>query len=217
MSKLLFKKGHYFPRKINSNLAEIIGIMLGDGNLYKDKKGKIHVNISFNKKEEDYLNYVKNLLETYFCSYKFCKIDISTEFLLKNVSVNVGLFLIQKGLKIGNKTSNNVKIPEWIFKNKKFVIYFLRGLFDTDGCVYRKYANYAQLQFKFAGINLIKDTKKALEFLGFNPTRIIKDSSDKCRMSWKIYLAKQQEINRFMRIINPKNPKNWKRYSLITK
>ncbi len=215
MTELVFKKGYYFSGEVNSNLAEIIGVILGDGSLYKDKKGKIHINIAFNKKEEDYLRYVKNLIETYFCSYKFCKINMPTEYLLRNVSVNVGTFLIEKGLKVGNKKINNVGIPEWIFQNKKFIISFLRGLFDTDGCVYRKYDNYAQIQFKFAGTKLIEDTRKALKILNFIPTKIMKDSSRKCKLSWKIYLSKQKEINRFMQLINPKNPKNWKRYSSI--
>ncbi len=30
---------------------------------------------------------------------------------------------------------NNVKIPKFIFKNKSLMTAFLRGLFDTDGCL----------------------------------------------------------------------------------
>jgi len=209
-----FKKGHFFAGEVNQFLAEMVGIMLGDGSLYKDKRNLIHVSIAFNRKEKDYLDYVRNLFQIYFSSYNFSVTKYSNEFLLRNVSVKVGGFLVTKGLKIGNKKINDVSIPSWIFENKEYLMRVLRGLFDTDGCVYRKYANYAQIQFKFAGTNLIKDTKKVLEMLGFTPTKIMKDFSHG-KEARKIYLTRQAEIEKFMFMINPKNPKNWSRYHKI--
>ncbi|MBI2523170.1 hypothetical protein HYW19_02150 [Candidatus Woesearchaeota archaeon] len=52
------------PSKPTPELAEIIGIMLGDGSLYS------------------YLNYVKNLFEEYFYPYKFSLQELENEFLM---------------------------------------------------------------------------------------------------------------------------------------
>ena len=58
--------------------------------------------------------------------------------------------LIQKLLNFGLAKGKKVKsayVPEWIFNSDKKVVFsFLRGLFDTDGCIfcqkdYTKYAN----------------------------------------------------------------------------
>ena len=41
------------------------------------------------------------------------------------------------------------------------------GLFDTDGCVYKKYDNYAQIQFKLGSFALILSIRKSLKNLNF--------------------------------------------------
>ncbi|MEK6857384.1 MAG: hypothetical protein AABX39_02225, partial [Nanoarchaeota archaeon] len=129
-------------------LAEIIGILMGDGSLYLDKKNKYHTVICFNKKELQYLNYVKNLVENFFQGYSFNKVELTNEFFLRNVSVYVGQKLIEFGLRNGNKISNKLVIPEWISENKKYLKKFVRGFFDTDGSVYRKYNKYVQIEIK---------------------------------------------------------------------
>lgn len=37
---------------------------------------------------------------------------------------------------------------------------FIRGMFDTDGCVYRKYGKYVQIQFKSASPSLMEYLKR---------------------------------------------------------
>jgi len=196
-------------------LAEIIGIMMGDGCLYLDKFKKYQTSISFHKKEKDYLYYVKNLFEKYF-DYKFCITEIENEFLLRNNSVFVGKKLISAGIIEGNKINNKIIIPNWIFKNKYFLLNLLRGFFDTDGCIYRKYENYSQIQFKLASKETINSLYQALIQLGFNPTKIQKEIY-KGRFSWKIYIVRQKEIKRFFKEIKPANKKHIKRYNLINK
>ena len=140
-------------------LAEIIGIMLGDGCLYQDKKLKFHTVICFNKNETSYLDYVKNLFEKYFYPYRFSLQELENEFFLRNISKVIGRILLLVGIKAGNKVKNKVMVPKWVFGDRKFIISLLRGIFDTDGCVYRKYDNYAQIQFKFASHTLLKSVR----------------------------------------------------------
>ena len=141
--------------------------------------------------------------------------ELEHEFFIMNVSKCVGKILILIGLKEGNKVKNNVKIPEWIFSNKIFLRSVLRGLFDTDGCVYRKYGNYAQISFKFAGNALIDSTRKALLELDFNPTNIQTGHSSKGGIDWKFYLSRQEEIKKFFLEIKPANEKHMLRLNNI--
>lgn len=197
--------------------AEILGIMLGDGGIYLDKKKKFHTTISFNKKEICYLNYVKMLFEKHFYPYSFGINELKDEFLLRNVSKCVGMALISMGLKEGNKVKNKVEIPEWIFSEKRFILSLLKGVFDTDGCIYRKYGNYSQIQFKSGCFQFTMSIRKALTALNFNPTKIQKELNHKNTFGWKIYLTKQAEIKHFFREVKPANKKHVLRYHNIIK
>lgn len=204
--------------KFNNNykmLAEIVGILLGDGCMYKDKYRKYQTVISFNKNEMEYMVYVKKLIEEYF-QYKFCITELKNEFLLRNTSKYVGNKLLNAGLMYGNKVKNKVTIPNWIYKKKTYLIYLLRGIFDTDGSVYRKYNNYSQIQFKFASKKTISSVRDALVKLDFTPTQIMIEKFNG-RLAWKIYLCKQNEIEKFFNKIKPMNCKHKIRYFQIKK
>lgn len=200
--------------KNQEHLAEIVGIMLGDGGIYLDKSRKYQLTISFNKNEVQYLLYVKNLTESYFYPYRFGIVNMKTEFFLRNISVHMTAHLLDAGLKVGDKTKLQVAIPAWIFDKKAFLIRCIRGLFDTDGCVYKKFAQYAQIQFKFSSYPLISSVRQALILLGFSPTQIESEQNKKF-LHLKFYLSRQQEIMRFFEIIRPKNFKHVSRFRKI--
>lgn len=201
-------------KELDAKLAEIIGILLGDGGLYKYHKNKITTVICFNKEEKDYLDYVWNLLSEYFYPYKFSFHNTRSEYQLENMSVYVGRLFLNAGMKLGIKTMNSVEIPSWIFE-KKLLIPAIRGIFDTDGCIYRKYDDFLQVQFKFSSFSLIYSLNKALIELGFHPTKIHKDVNSKSPRGLKFYLSRQGEIDMFMKLIEPKNPKHIIRYEKI--
>lgn len=201
--------------KNQENLAEIVGIILGDGGIYLDKSGKYQLTISFNKNEVQYLSYVKKLTESYFYPYKFGIVDMKTEFFLRNISFHMTTHLLEAGLKSGNKTKLQVDIPAWIFDEKAFLIRCIRGLFDTDGCVYKKFAQYAQIQFKFSSYPLIYSVRQALILLGFSPTQL-ESEQNKNFLHLKFYLSRQREIMRFFEIIQPKNFKHVARFRKIS-
>ena len=132
-----------------------------------------------------------------------------------NVSKCVGKILTLIGIKAGNKIKNKVSLPKWVFSKRKFLQSALRGLFDTDGSVYRKYDNYAQICFKFASYTLIQSLREVLIKLNFNPTKIQINHSSKGGPQWKFYLSRQGEIYRFFSEIKPANDKHVKRFERI--
>jgi len=129
-------------------LAEFYGIMLGDGNSYKtsfynsrtDKRGVYVIRVvGHSKLDIDYLiDYVKPLIEKLFeVNVKVRKHNVRNFITLDAYGKQLVDFLELKGFSSGNKIKNKLKIPKWIKENKNYLKVCLRGLYDTDGSVYK--------------------------------------------------------------------------------
>lgn len=159
--------------RFNSSIAELIGIMLGDG----------------------CLSTYQNKYIIYICGHKIDDLDYHTQttqrlFLQifnKNVKINFRkkektLFLrfsdksifntfVKFGIPIGKKYGH-LKIPLWIKKNNSFVFAFLRGLVDTDGCIifskqHRKIHYYPRIEITSKSKDFLMEILDFLENLNF--------------------------------------------------
>jgi len=188
----------------SGNLAEFVGLMLGDGNLYSQvSTGNYQIRIAFNLKEEyEYLFYVKNLALNLFNLSFYEKITKKENVVhLCKSSKKLLKFLISIGI------NKNKKIPNWIFKNKKYLKCCVRGLIDTDGSVFRmSNKDYRLIRIGFKNVNkkLLKNFRTALIKLDFYPSKII------CNR--QIFLSRKDEIKRYVKEIGFNNPKNKKRF-----
>jgi hypothetical protein len=70
--------------------------------------------------------------------------------------------------KNGPKLIQNVSIPSWIKCNKKYIINCLRGLIETDGCIYKD-RGYTMMMFTTVIPALANDVYNLIIFLGFKP------------------------------------------------
>ena len=171
------------------NLAELIGIILGDGNLYKHLRTE-NLRITVNSRDKYYIYHIVNLIESVFKK----RPSVAKRKGKQAVSINLYQNQISKrlGIPAGDKIRNNVSIPSWIISNKKYIIRCLKGLFETDGCFQEDTANYAQyIEFKNNCGMLLKDTYALVSRLGFHPQY----------GSNYIRLAKRDEVYRFKDLI----------------
>lgn len=136
---------------ISPELAEICGIHAGDGYLRNDGH-RIELDISGNVEEKDYYeNHVKILFKKVFNTNLNCRHFPSRNtygFVIRDKGIIE--FMHNLDFPYGNK-STIVKVPKWIkeSKNDKIVIKFLRGLFDTDGCLHfwkRNFGKYGEFK-----------------------------------------------------------------------
>lgn len=205
------------PEK-NEDLAEAFGIILGDGHIEERVVGtKIRVycvNIAGNSKTDaEYIfKYVPNLFRRIFkeggrvvqkkninCAYFTLNGKRFVEFLKKN------------GLPSGNKVKNNVSIPDWIKKDDKLLRKCLRGLVDTDGCVYyisKKTNRNLRITFTNHASNLLNDYRNSLIKLGFSPSKIMR--------GYDIYLSSKQDVQKYIKEIGFSNSKNLKRVKFFS-
>ena len=117
--------------KINPEVAELCGIITGDGSLSKSKNGTYTIEIAGDKKEElEYLNYASLLFKK--CFNKSLKLRIEEDYARVYArSKKILEYFERIGLIIGKK-SRTARIPEIILRNKSFSLRFLRGLADSD-------------------------------------------------------------------------------------
>lgn len=197
----------------NPKLAEMIGIILGDGNTYYEKGKKYRLRISSNRVEEKkYRNYTKKLMEELFniSPKSYEKSDRKgTDLTIHNKSVVEGL--IDKGIIPGDKVKNQVKVPNWVKKTEINKIGCLRGLFDTDGSVYlRNTQKSFGLNFKNASFPLVKDFKEMCESVGIETQKIPKpkiyqnpDTKEEFK-GYQVSIENKFEISKFLYKIKPK-------------
>lgn len=204
------KKKIIKPEK-SEELAELIGIILGDGSLYFNKSWWIYaLKISGNHKERPYIcDFVKPLLDKIFKVDS--KIEVKPSELFVTVySKEMILRLEELGLFRGNKVKNNVGIPLWIKEDKEFLKSCIRGLIDTDGSVFRmsnKDPHLARICFTNKAQNLLTDVREGLLRLGFSPSKIIKGD--------QFFISRKLEIRKYAEEIRFNNPKHSQRLSNI--
>ncbi len=188
-------------------LAEFYGIMLGDGNLTVIKDYKIGVYqiriIGDSRYDKEYLfKYVKPLIENLFSiKIKIFKQNNKNAVFLVGTSKKLTEFLQTKGFKPGDKIRNLLDIPLWIKNNPDYLRACLRGLYDTDGSVYRL-TNQNSYQILFTNYNpvLINSVRESLISLGIGVSKVSRERD--------ITITKKSELRKFLKEVGFSNIKH---------
>ncbi|MBU0958994.1 MAG: hypothetical protein KKB31_03540 [Nanoarchaeota archaeon] len=194
--------------KNSAQLAEFYGAMLGDGNSHRtkyynsrnDKRGVYVIRIVGDSRLDKgyHLDYLKPMIQDLF------NIKVNSKFfknrnymLIEAFGSQLVEFLEKKGFPPGDKIKNRLRIPSWIKKNKNYLRACLRGLYDTDGSVYKLTGqNSHQICFTNFNQRLLQDVKDGLLDLGINCSKI----SNK-----DIYITKKSEIGKFLKLVGFNN------------
>ncbi len=121
-------------------------------------------------------------------------------------------FFAELGIPIGVK-SHTVFIPPIFFDDEELLRACLRGIWDTDGCIYQRYTkryknharwypNYLVLQFKTASQKLVEDMKKALDVFSIKSNKTLKTKNN----IFVLNINNQSEIQKFLDLIGFRNP-----------
>lgn len=206
-------KGSLLDIKIpgkNEKLAEVIGAILGDGNVNYYKKGKkigvYQIKIAGDSRlDKDYhMIYLNNLFfELFGLNGKEILSKIGNTRFINFSSKKLVEFFIKEGLKSGDKIENQVTIPEWIWGKNAYLKACLRGLIDTDGSIFKmsnKDPKLMRIGFTNHNKTLLEDTRKTFIILGFHPSKIINNR--------QFYLSRQEEISKYLKEIGFSNKKH---------
>ncbi|OGI15912.1 hypothetical protein A3K63_00960 [Candidatus Micrarchaeota archaeon RBG_16_49_10] len=199
------------------NLAEIFGIMTGDGCIYVDKRRKVYQTTVSGHLSDDYeylVNYVKPLFEqTLGFSFHIKRYKNFNGIALLNQNRSLVFLLENFGLKRGNKINNNLGIPDWVSKNTDFMEAFLRGLIDTDGSVYcLPKRDHPCISLKTKMPKLMVDFSGCMKVLGIRTTKWTFGSETP-----QIYIYDRAMVKKFKKVVGFKNIKHIKRYESFMK
>ncbi|MCX6738182.1 MAG: hypothetical protein NTY11_02095 [Candidatus Parcubacteria bacterium] len=207
-SKIISAVNFIKKPKFSENLAEFVGIVLGDGSITQRQ-----ITISLNAIDDrDFGKFVVSLIKRLF------DVPVGTYYKKEGNVINYSVsrselvrFCVEKlGLKKGNKIKQQVDIPDWIKRNSKYSIACVRGLFDTDGCVFThsyksngKSYSYKKLAFTSYSNPLRKSVFNILKKNKLNPRMF--DNRD-------IRIDSIKDVKAYFDIFGSHNPKHLKRY-----
>ena len=221
--------------KGKEDIAEFCGAVMGDGWIGEREKGFFIAGDSTEDKDyydKHLLRIVNKILNIKLKNKNFpywgvYGISIYKKSLIKR--------LLDFGLAKGKKVKS-AYVPDWILKsNKKINFSFIRGLFDTDGCIfcqkdYTDYANkfnskyHTKIRIRIGCISskLIDEVFILCNKHGFKCVkRVYKRGFDYHRNRSDIHILEINEIasiNRWFKELKPSNPKHitkyliWKRF-----
>ncbi len=195
----------------SEQLAELVGIILGDGGMTERQ-----VTITLDSETDaEYTPYVVTLFKDLFGippriyqkkNARAANITVSRTALVS--------FLKGMGLHTGNKVQQQIGIPSWIRANAAFSRACLRGLMDTDGCIFMerhlikgKAYEYPRLRFVNRSKPLITGTYEILKNEGFSP---------KIRGESALTLETRTDVIRYFSHIGTRNPKHAARFAEFT-
>jgi len=208
------------PSKLDSLLAEEIGLHLGDGSMnYYKGKGFYQLRGHLKDDKEHYERRIKPLYKKLF------NIEVN---LREMPSAGVYGFQIWSkelvdyknkvlGLPLGKKL--DFEIPKEIANDDELAKSFLRGYFDTDGCLYleNKYGRpYPRVEFSSISKTFTKQLESILLRLGF---RFYYYKLDRSKSSWediyRIITRGKPMTKKWFSEIKPKNPKHIRKFKLV--
>ena len=153
--------------KISSELAEETGWHIGDGsmNFYKNGgklKGIYQLRGHIEDDKQHYIKRIKPIFrKLYDLKINLREMPSTRVFGFQIWSNDLVKFKSELGLKLGPKV--NIVIPKIFMKNKELKIAVIRGIFDTDGCIYLQKKNnklYPRLEIKTISLKLAEQLKK---------------------------------------------------------
>ncbi|MBW3001666.1 hypothetical protein KY338_00730 [Candidatus Woesearchaeota archaeon] len=200
------------PKEPSLELAEIMGIHFGDGSMHKEYRYTYRLSYTSNISEKQYSEHINKLFKKVFNVYFRSKIDTNKNCVVLRFISKALCEFFNKVLKIPYGSKNNLVIPKDILYKKEYLIAFVRGLFDTDGCItLQRQGKYEYVLIKICTKhkNLAKELVEILESLGI-PSFI-------CTKFWRQnkgfdVVIRNKNAIKFFEVVGSSNYKNIKKW-----
>jgi hypothetical protein len=188
-------------------LAEFVGVMLGDGGI----SGRQLTVTLHAIDDREYGKYISSLITKLFdvpASVRRKRASVANDYVVSRTDL-VDFCVEELGLVRGHKIEKGADVPDWIRRDRRFVIACLRGLIDTDGSLFiheyrsknRRY-RYKKLNFCSRSPLLLRSVYDMMISLGLHPH--VRGSM--------VCLDSQADVVLYMKLVGSKNVKHLKRY-----
>lgn len=194
----------------SKELAEFFGIMIGDGGITK-----YQCSITLNSvTDSKYVYFVEKLIYQLFKIRPARLHKKNTRALTLSVSrKKLNDFLWKLGLNKGNKLLQGLDIPKWIIENPTYQKACIRGLFDTDGCLFQETHFVKKKKYSYPRLNLVTGSRplstSVINILG---TLDLMPKLRRNGRNFAIQIENKEKICQYFKIIGTSNPKHLRRW-----
>lgn len=182
-------KENYLPLEKNGDLAELIGVVLGDGHICRYPRCE-ELRLISNSNSPGFIKRYARIMETVFEKKPYV---IQSK---QSNSTKIGFYekLISKrlGVPTGARRDLDITVPKWISKNREYVVRYLRGLYEAEGsfCVHKPTYTH---KFFFANKNasMLNNVYCLMKGLGFSPHM----------GKYQVQISKKDEVYAAMKVL----------------
>lgn len=186
-------KSEYAPLEKNEDLAELIGVILGDGHICAHARCE-SLRITGNFSNKEFTKRYATLTQRVFGKNPVvAKVKTTNAVTITIYEKHISTRL---GIPSGNRSKLEYKLPIWIRKNKQYTLRFLRGLYEAEGSECHHEATFThKLFFTNHNPSLLLLVAKLIQKLGFT-TNIYK---------YNVQVSRKKEVQDLINLLEFRN------------
>ena len=205
--------------ELNELLGELTGVVIGDGNLWRDSR---HYRIDINghpKLDKEYYDYLRKIVRKLFDREPYVRIRKRTGSIQFRICSKEAFMLLTEelGLPYGRGKGKKVILPEKFYSSWGVLRRCIRGIADTDGCfsLAKRVSNrfYPSIQISTTSANLAIQLREILIKRGFcaNLRKQTREKEGWNTRYWVI-LNGAEMVEKWMKEIGFSNPRHIRKY-----
>jgi hypothetical protein len=173
----------------NGVLAELIGVILGDGHIQTFPRTE-RLLIFSNSNNTGFVERYAGMVERIFAKKPYVKKMIGKN--CTRISIYENQISKRLAIPAGSRASLPARVPRWILAKRGYVVRYLRGLFEAEGS-HSVHLPTGTYKFAFANRNphLLHIVYRLMKGLGFHPS-IGRD---------RVQLSRREEVFRAMKML----------------
>jgi DNA-binding transcriptional regulator WhiA len=157
------------PLERNGDLAELIGVLLGDGHIQKFPRTE-RLLIFSNSNNPGFIKRYKTLVEKLF--NKTTYVYQQTGQNCTRISLYQRCISERLDIPSGARGELSLRVPKWILENRDYIVRYLRGLYEAEGSLSHHEPTYThKLNFSNLNASMLENVYTLMTSLGFHPTR----------------------------------------------
>lgn len=202
--------------ELTPNLAEIIGILIGDGYIYR-KKNKYQIGFVGNPvTDRELFEKLQKMIFSEFNKITKIKLRERGLRLVFNSKEICSFFINDLGIAYGEGKCERVQIPSIILKDWSLLKYTIRGIMDTDGTVFISkkpgIEKYPTIELTTVSHTLANQLRDSLIHRGFRVANIRKSISKMSkRTAYRVPLHGKNNLQKWLNCIGFSNKYKEKR------
>lgn len=182
-------KSEYPELAKTGDLAELIGTVLGDGNITSFPRCEC-LRITGDTAKPGFVYRAASLIQAVFGKEPtIAKVKASNAMTVTIYEKHISKRL---GIPCGSRANVDYKLPKWVDKNEEYYIRFLRGLYEAEGSECHHAATYThKFLFRNNNVHLLNLVSTLVSRLGFTT----------CISSQQVQVSRKDEVQKLVNLL----------------